>query len=246
MNKINVGELDTVPEKDLYRGHGVTDTQFVIDPSARRCWVEQWREDYANATRWNGLLITASISPEGNDSETPDCDKLSEYLNSAEAQELMVRVCDGWEQDGERGTQDEDSDEAMNELCEAIMALPSIEWSVWDIDEYLDQHGVCATDTDERIAELTAEYEGDAEAEHVVLDESISDFLTKKRDELRAEWIERATDLFEGGAVVTHRVASADALEVTLTWPDGDVAVVNVTYDAVTKIIDPDAELQEG
>lgn len=182
-----IEELHTIPERDVYHGgSAVTDTCLWLDPDGRRCGVHQWRDDYANADYWNGILIQESVSDENN--ETPDAEPLRAYLESPEAQALLDRVCDGWEQDGERGITDDDSDEAWQELIDHIThKIPSTAWTVWDVDEWFNgEENVHGTETDEEIQALADEAEALVQDDQII-NGRIYDYLIEKRDECRTE-----------------------------------------------------------
>lgn len=178
-----IEQLDVIPERDVYRGgNAVTDTRLWLDPDGRRCGVHQWRDDFANADYWNGIMIQDSIADENG--ATPDAKPLRKYLESAEGQALLDRVCDGWQRDGESGETDDDADEAWNELTNHITGkIPSTAWSVWELDEWFNgNEGIDGTETDEQIREMADEALAQVQDDQII-NGNIYDYLIEKRDE---------------------------------------------------------------
>ena len=135
---------------------------------------------------------------EGVNVPTPKA--LNAYLNSAEAQTLLSRVCDGletyWDGHNMRGRFSDDANDAVAALEEAIGDLPHESIAVWQADDWFqqtspEQCGVTAKTTDEQIAGIAKRFELDAWddggfANHAIV-HGIADLLIGWRDELRNE-----------------------------------------------------------
>ena len=184
---VKISNLDTKPARDLYRGNGETDVMLWLDPDGRTCGVSDWRDDYANGDYVRGTMIHESVVYEGgNGNEYPNPKPLREYLESDAGQELLNRVCDGWERDGERGELDDDADEAWNELIDYVTnKLPSTPYSVWDVGDWFNgEEGVHKDDTDEQVEALATEHESQIE-DGQIINGSIYDYLIEHRDWLK-------------------------------------------------------------
>ena len=179
--------VSTKPAMDNFSNQE-TWTNLWINPQMRSAGIVQ--ENHRNGVPYEeyvGLIVTHEL--EGR----PDEDDAWKYLNSADGQELLGRICDGHyvcrdSRSNLVGGLDDEATEALDELVEALEEMGTNdpnEWSVWEVDEWVVDPACDETTSDEELEDIAMEVEEDAEYEHVVLNGSVLDFLTRYRDEMR-------------------------------------------------------------
>lgn len=180
--------IETIPQHDPYlnQSHGETWTALWIDPQDRKAKISQeYKTGATPSPIWHGLEIQRPII------NRPDEARASEYLAGQDAQALLARICDGhtidWDGNNRVGNLSDDANAALEELVSNLEELPETDWTLWELDAWLDSVEVLPEMTGADLDALVADLKNTAAHEHVVVDGDMLDYLTRRRDDLRAD-----------------------------------------------------------
>lgn len=190
---IAIGEVNTIPEHDPYHEGQCTPTTTAlwIDPRDNTAGVSQELDDNATPMdEFHGRIITKGL----DDDYRPDEDALKSFLEGIRGQELLAEICAAhsieWDGNNLVGEMTADGWDALAALIDEIDALPSRQWGLWQVEEWLNDYAaeyIDADTTPAKIAELAAELEIEAKEDHIILDGDISEFLEKYQSEIEEE-----------------------------------------------------------
>lgn len=184
-------KVDTRPSYDNYvnlPGRS-TYTELTVYPAERVVTVTQEQKTNSwTMAEHHGLELTSLVYGH------PDEEEAREYLEQGEGQELLRRVCDGhstdWNGNNTVGVMTDDASSAWEELRETLRS-PYFDnkYSFVEADEWLypARDDISPSTTNEELAELARDITGEMEAEGVVLDEDVLDWLKDQRQEMQDE-----------------------------------------------------------
>lgn len=193
----DVGRLELVTIDPYRRDTGTAAAvQCWIDPSGRRCLIETHSPGQGvSVAEWHRRNLTIGVDTHGGPVDGP---AVVEWLRGAEGQALLARVCDGhsveWDGNNHVGQLDDDAKAALEELEQWLSDAPALSGDsagLWSAGDWLDgigragvraEYGITAETTDERLAEIVAQIDGEAEAENVVMTDT-DEYVTELRDE---------------------------------------------------------------
>lgn len=188
MEQVTILSIDTKPEHDPYQNlTGVSShTELRLDPRDRTAHVYQdYKTNSSLMTVYNGVELEFAIYGH------PDEDGVRDYLTTGHGQELLQAICNGhevvWNGSNHVGRLTDDAAEAVEQLSE-YLSYWEPKYTYWSADEWMYDGAtetVTAGTTDEELAELAKEFAELANAENIVLDEDILDWLTNYRDQQR-------------------------------------------------------------
>lgn len=190
---IKIDSVNTKPGLDVYHRdtQGITRTQVALDPQKRTLWVVQ--EDDDNATPMNEYLRLVLTFDLGGHPEEAD---VRAYLGGKDAQALLEAVCEGfevqWDGNNNVGTLTDPASDAWDELYNALNDLADSDWACWAAadwlkDSDLEGDGLQADMTDEELDAMADRLLAEAESDHVVILDRLSDYLERRRTELTEE-----------------------------------------------------------
>jgi hypothetical protein len=197
MNPVTIKTVDTQVEIDPYRRdtQGLSRCSLWIHPLNRTAGVEQVYpgQNGIDSDVWHSRIITCW--PDDITAEFPEETALTEYLNSLAAQKLLATVCDehtiDWDGNNMIGHLSEAGDDALLCLLNGIAAIPTVDWEMWDVEDYF-QHSLDAVtvdSTDEELATLVATWAAELPA-NVLINGDLSDLLTTHRQQLREDQVD--------------------------------------------------------
>lgn len=196
--RIEVGQIDVEPEHDPFHRGQCKPTRTLLKLTYQNdepfVYVAQDYDDKATpADEWHKRTLTFDLDDTENDLYLPDEQALRQYLESEAGQTLLIRIVSGhsivWDGQNMMGQQNSNSLTAADELLNAINNLPHHHWELWAVEDWLNDyaHGELGTaTTDEQIQWVVAELEAEAKEQHIVLDDSVRNYLTQGRNELRS------------------------------------------------------------
>ncbi len=172
--QIKITKIDTMPQIDPYhRDTGTpTTTGLIIDPQERTVAIAQdWDDNATPIEEWTGRVLHSKLYAR------PDEDAARSYLEGDEAQALLERIVDGhsieWDGNNMTGGLNSDGNEAYNELVNTLESLPESEWSIWQVDDYLNdavRNIIQPMTTDDELRIQATEIDATAEADHIIID----------------------------------------------------------------------------
>lgn len=176
---IKILSVDTIPYANPMKAgqQEPTGTTLTIDPKDDTAWV--WQYYYTGSTPY-GREYKSRIDIYLDDEFRPDETKLKEYLESF-GQMLLMEITRG-------------KAYAFPLLLKEIGHLPTHQYAIWDVGDYLDPvaFNITAQTTDEEIAKLAAEIDESGEGEElddhiIIIDGDVTEYFTNYRDELQEE-----------------------------------------------------------
>ena len=193
----DVGRLDLVKIDPYRRDTGTAAAvQLWLDPSESSCLMETYSPGQGvPAAECHGRNLTICVDSHCGPVDGP---AVVEWLRGDEGQGLLARVCDGhsveWDGNNRVGQLDADAQAALDALEQWLSDAPALIGDcagLWSAGDWLDgigragvcdEYGITAETTDERLAEIVAQIDGEAEAENVVLTDTDS-YVTELRDD---------------------------------------------------------------
>lgn len=192
--QIKITKIETMPQIDPYHQDTgqETWTALFIDPQERTAYIRQECDDNATPVDiYHGRRLCQRLDIR------PDEDAAREYLTGNAGQALLERIVSGhsvnWDGSNMIGSLDDDASEAFDELILGINCLAESDWSIWQVDDYLDdavRNSIQPMTTDEELRNQESEIEVSAHAEHVIIDGDVLDYLTEYRDRIQGEWLD--------------------------------------------------------
>lgn len=194
INRVKIGNIDTVSEHDPYHRGQCTPTTTVlyINPKTEHVNVSQDYDQGATDTDvWHHRVITHTLSgPDecGEGTSTPNEQPLEQYLNSPTAQKLLRTIVDNysidWDGHNMIGSHTDESNRALDQLLAAIEDLPHTTYAMWDTSDYLQHvlNEITAETTNTQLDILAQKWQPEA---NEILNTDILDYITEHRDSLR-------------------------------------------------------------
>jgi len=178
--------VETKPELDPYHADTgqATYTELIINPGERRCCICQGMDQGAtDADVWHRRVLSYMLEFRPEESAT----KI--FLISPDGQALLARICNGhstdWDGNNNVGSLNLDAHRAVDALIDALGDLPSREWALYDVRDWLldgSDIGMSADWTNADIERVAQELDSDALATGYVLYGDIVEYLTELRD----------------------------------------------------------------
>jgi hypothetical protein len=194
MTQIKITAVETMPQLDPYhRDTGQeTWTALFVDPTDGEAYIRQEYDDNATPEDvWNGRRLREKLHTR------PDESAARAYLTGADGQALLERVVAGHEIefDGSNmaGSLNEDAQAALGELVSDLENLPACEWSMWQVDDYLNdaiRGSVQPMTSDDELKRQADEIEAEANTEQVIIIGNVLEYITEYRDRIQGEWLD--------------------------------------------------------
>lgn len=136
----------------------------------------------------HGLTLTYALF------ERPDEKAARAYLESQEAVGLIERIHAGhgttWDGHNTVGTLTVDAEAAIQELLDALAALPENQMALWTADVWLGnlnnaEIGISGATTDAEITALAKKIEAHARDDNSIILAGVEEYLTQRRDDAR-------------------------------------------------------------
>lgn len=190
-HQLNIVSIDTKPEHDPYQNIDgiVSRTYLNLDPRDRTVWVSQeYKTNSTSMDEWNGLVLTWKIN--GHPSEAD----MREWI--ADNMEALVVICDGFEEHWNgnnhvgRFTTPEARDAAdWIDIDFDNDGGPANYYEYYTVDSWLEhsRDQITADMTDEQLANLAQQWEPTEPQIVCGGRDSILEFITRIRDELKFE-----------------------------------------------------------
>jgi len=164
-----------------------------VDPAERTAELRTWAEIYGMpASVYHGRRLHLEVG-------TVDAESILEYLRDGEGQELLQRICDGyeerWDGNDHRGHYTERAQDARHELEAALRDTDSERiGGMWEAHNWLYgaspvDLGVSATSTDEELAAAAKEVVENARHDYraIVEEDEVLECLQEMREELQED-----------------------------------------------------------
>lgn len=191
MNQLNIVSIDTKPEHDLYQNiDGVVSyTVLKLDPRDRTVWVTQeYKDNSTPIDEWNGLVLTWKINSHPSEAD------MRQWI--ADNMESLTIICDGFEVhwNGNKHVGRFTTYEARDAAERIDIEFdndggPANFYEYYTVDSWLE-HGrddITFDMTDEQLADLAEQWKATEPQMVIGGRDSILEFITRIRDELKFE-----------------------------------------------------------